>query len=697
MLNAVSVRTILRSVICAFALVIVVLLGLGAWRSWQGLLLANRIATVANASSLAFTAMHNLRTDRSTTVQALNAAAPMADDTKKRLQGLRDQELPALQSLMDLLPSIEFLDKDSLLPELQQMIATVKGLQDTASDDVQKPKESRKAGLGDDYMKQATALLVDLNKLSDRLGAAVKLQDAFIDQMLLVRQTAWMVRDTGGDAALITSNAAAGMAMPPNVQQKYDAAVAASQAAWSALEGIVFGSDLPPKLRAAIDDAKNVYFDPDFTAQRDRALATVLAGQKPEMTAEQWTVVSVAHLAKLQVVAEAGLEAARDRAAAYRSNAEINLITEIGFLVLAVLGAVASSTLISRRIVRPLGEIKDAMLRIAAGDLTAEASYPGRRDEIGALAGAFGTFKQNAADKARFELEQQERRAQADSRQQEIGGYITAFEGQVRDVLEAVSAASRQMLTTSDNMSKTAERSNHQVRSAASVSEEASTNVQAVAAASEELSASIGEIARQVTSAATIASRAVAETQATDRTVQSLAEIASRIGDVIKLISDIAGQTNLLALNATIEAARAGEAGKGFAVVASEVKSLANQTAKATEEIATQIAAVQGVTQEAVDAIKRIGGTIDDVSSIATSIASAVEEQGAATQEITRNTQMAAARTRDVSDNIAGVTAEADATGAAASGVKVAAETLGNQAERLRNEVQAFLVKMRAA
>ncbi|MBI3706983.1 MAG: methyl-accepting chemotaxis protein, partial [Proteobacteria bacterium] len=227
--------------------------------------------------------------------------------------------------------------------------------------------------------------------------------------------------------------------------------------------------------------------------------------------------------------------------------------------------------------------------------------------------------------------------------------------------------------------------------------EDASSNVQTVAAASEELSASIAEISRQVSHAAGIAVRAVEETKRTDSTVQGLAETAGKIGDVVKLINDIAGQTNLLALNATIEAARAGEAGKGFAVVASEVKSLANQTAKATEDISAQISAVQSVTKDAVDAIKRIGGTIGEVSTIATSIASAVEEQGAATQEITRSTQRAAGRTKDVSESIAGVTKGADATGAAAQGVKSAAETLGQQTERLGSQVNDFLGKIRAA
>jgi methyl-accepting chemotaxis protein len=267
----------------------------------------------------------------------------------------------------------------------------------------------------------------------------------------------------------------------------------------------------------------------------------------------------------------------------------------------------------------------------------------------------------------------------------------------MREALAALGGAAGQMRTTSDGLSATSTQTNGQVKTAAAASQEASSNVQTVAAASEELSASITEIGRQVAHAATIAGRAVDETRRTDSTVQGLAETAGRIGEVVKLISDIAGQTNLLALNATIEAARAGDAGKGFAVVASEVKSLANQTAKATEEISAQIAAVQKVSKDAMDAIQGIGSTIDEVSAVATSIASAVEQQGAATQEITRNTQGAARRTKDASDSIAGVTAGADATGAAAHNVKSAAETLGLRTEQLRGHVDAFLSTIRAA
>jgi methyl-accepting chemotaxis protein len=235
------------------------------------------------------------------------------------------------------------------------------------------------------------------------------------------------------------------------------------------------------------------------------------------------------------------------------------------------------------------------------------------------------------------------------------------------------------------------------VRMAAKASGEASNNVNNVAAASEELSTSITDIGRQVKHAATIASRAVDQARQTDGTVQGLVATASRIGEVVGLINDIASQTNLLALNATIEAARAGDAGRGFAVVASEVKSLATQTAKATEEISQQITAVQKVAGDAIDAIKGIGGIIGEVSEVATAIAAAVEQQGVATQEINRSTQQAARGTNEVSNNIAGVIAGADATGAASQNVKSASEALATQTRQLGDQVDAFLNNIRAA
>jgi methyl-accepting chemotaxis protein len=415
------------------------------------------------------------------------------------------------------------------------------------------------------------------------------------------------------------------------------------------------------------------------------------------MTANEWTPFTVGNLARLLTVAEGTLDAAKDHAVAQRDAAMRDLIVELMLLAAAITLAAGGMTAVTRRVINPLRAIQEAMLRVARGDLAAEAAFNDRTDEIGALAGALGTFKQNAVEKARIEDEQRDRHAQAAARQQATEGAIVAFESHMREGIEALAQAAGQMRETSEKMSATSAQTNTQAKTAAEASEEASVNVQTVAAASQELSASIADIGRQVVHATGIAGRAVEETRETDGTVRGLADTAERIGEVVKLINDIAGQTNLLALNATIEAARAGEAGKGFAVVASEVKSLANQTAKATEEISAQIAAVQKVAKDAMGAIKGIGSTISEVSAVATTIASAVEQQGAATQEITRNTQEAARRTKDASAGIAGVSAGADATGAAAQNVRSAAETLGVQTEQLRGQVHDFLAKIRAA
>ena len=268
---------------------------------------------------------------------------------------------------------------------------------------------------------------------------------------------------------------------------------------------------------------------------------------------------------------------------------------------------------------------------------------------------------------------------------------------QVKDVVGIVASAASELEATAQSMSATAEETSQQSAAVASASEQATNNVNSVASASEQLATSISEISRQVTHSTEIATRAVAEAEQTNETVKTLAEASQKIGAVVALINDIASQTNLLALNATIEAARAGEAGKGFAVVASEVKSLANQTAKATEEIAAQISTVQGVTDDAVRAIEGIGGTISQVSETATTIAAAVEEQGAATAEISRNVQEASAGTQEVTSNINGVAEAAGETGRSVSEVLESAGSLSKHAESLRGEVDAFLKNIGAA
>jgi methyl-accepting chemotaxis protein len=549
----------------------------------------------------------------------------------------------------------------------------------------------------DEYMTVSQKLLETLDGISSRMFAAVKFSDPVVDHLIAMKEVAWLVRNQGGEASLMISNSMVAGHAPPDAPAKYAGFIGGTTTAWQALQGMASGTPLPPRVREAITKANEVYFAADYIAMRDRLFAAVLAGKKPEMTAIEWGPYTVGHLASLLTVAEAALDAAKEHAVGLNGAAQRDLMVQLVLLLAAIAFAVGSMVALRRRVLVPLRAIKDAMLKVAGGNLDAEAPFSDRTDEIGALAGALATFKQNAVEKTRIEHEQQDRHGQATQRQRTIEASIVEFEGQIGEAIKALMDASGQMRRTSDEMSAISQQTNTQVGAAAQASEEASSNVQTVAAASEELSTSIADISRQVSHAADIAGRAVDETKQTDGTVRGLADSAERIGEVVKLINAIAGQTNLLALNATIEAARAGEAGKGFAVVASEVKSLANQTAKATEEISAQVAAVQQVSKDAMEAIKGIGSTIGEVSAVATSIASAVEEQGAATQEITRNTQGAARRTKDASDSIAGVTAGATATGSAAHNVKSSAETLGVRTEQLRGQVDDFLAKIRAA
>ncbi|HEX9461788.1 MAG TPA: methyl-accepting chemotaxis protein [Alphaproteobacteria bacterium] len=370
----------------------------------------------------------------------------------------------------------------------------------------------------------------------------------------------------------------------------------------------------------------------------------------------------------------------------------------IGVAAVGILGSLLLAVFVSTKFIRrPIGALTRVMKTLAGGDSTVAIPGTTRGDELGDMSRAVEVFKESMLKAAELDRVRRADEEAKVARSAAIATLTTEFGGEIDGVVRELADAATGMQTDAQAMSTTAEETNRQAVAVASASEEASTNVQTVASAAEELSASIAEISRQVTQSAQIASTAVDEAARTNASVEGLASAAQKIGDVVKLINDIAGQTNLLALNATIEAARAGEAGKGFAVVASEVKSLATQTAKATEDIAAQVTSIQAATGGAVQAIKEISGTIRQISEIATTIASAVEEQGAATKEIARNVQQASAGTNEVSANIAGVTQSAGETGQVASHVLAAAQSLSQQAESLNQRVNRFLTKIRAS
>src|SRR6267143_229490 len=365
----------------------------------------------------------------------------------------------------------------------------------------------------------------------------------------------------------------------------------------------------------------------------------------------------------------------------------------------AVLIGLLIAFFIARGIIGPLSGLTSAMKELAGGNFGVVLPGLDRKDEVGDMAQAVETFKVKAEEKARDEAEAKVEQDLVAARQRKADMIKLAddFEGAVGEIVETVSSASTELEASASTLTSTAERAQELTTMVAAASEEASTNVQSVASATEEMASSVNEISRQVQESARMANEAVDQARSTNDRVGELSKAAARIGDVVELINTIAGQTNLLALNATIEAARAGEAGRGFAVVASEVKALAEQTAKATGEIGQQISGIQAATQDSVNAIKEIGGTIEKLCEISSTIASAVEEQGAATQEISRNVQQAAHGTQQVSSNITDVQRGASETGSASSQVLSAAQSLSGGSNRLKLEVGKFLNSVRAA
>ncbi|MCP2080097.1 methyl-accepting chemotaxis protein [Methylorubrum sp. SL192] len=536
---------------------------------------------------------------------------------------------------------------------------------------------------------QGTVGLMKLGAISDRTGELLdttipSMNEANTINVLVTRGRLWQFRYA---AATTESVRAETLAKVEEFTRDRNAKIEAFNAFISTDEEKRLYSDLV---------AKNELLKPTWKSLRDMPFGSRDASilhLNGEMYGPYRAVADATRALvelKLSQGRNAGSEIRNEQSSAIRA-----MLVTLCIGVLLALGAMAYSFF---GVSRPITRMTERMRRLADGDAQAEVPYAQRHDEIGSMSSAVRVFRDNLLRSRALEEETVLARASAEEqRRAGMRQMADAFEQSVGGIVGAVSSSATELQATAKTMTGTAAETANQSVSVAAAAAQAATNVHTVAAAAEELGSSVQEIGRQVSGSSDLARVAVGEADQTLHLVQALSQASARIGDMIGLIANIASQTNLLALNATIEAARAGEAGRGFAVVATEVKELAAQTAKATDEIGTQIGQIQEVTGHAVAAIGSITTRIREISGVAASIAAAVEEQGAATQEIVRNVAQASAGTSEVTNNITAVAQASEGTGTAASQVLSAASELSRQSEHLGTEVTRFLATVRAA
>jgi methyl-accepting chemotaxis protein len=604
MLNRLSVNVLLKSTIGILAAGIIVFLAIGAWGSWKRLVEAKRLTYVAEASTQFFTALHNLRVDRSTTFRELRM--DKADGPSSLLHEVRDAEMPALKAGLIALKEAGLADGGNSVSQVGQAIEKLEKLQAESAAALSQPKASRPPDLAKEAFDHMDTMLTMLDKISSQLATAVKLQDSFVDQLMQIKQLAWVARNAAGDSSLLISNGMAGIPMPADALNKFVAAVSRTETAWDTLNDVASGMPLPDQFSAAVRKANEEFFAPDYGKLRMTTLKAVLAGQKIDTPVMEWTRMSVAKLGSLLNVADVALTVVRQHAAERRSTAEWNLGVYFVLLVLAGTLTTAMMLLITRRVTVPLRMVQDGMLKISNGNFNISLPRIDRQDEVGMIVAAVNAMVER----------------------------IRATIVEIKSSSREVTNASAEIATSTTDLSQRTEEQAASLEQTTASMEQISTTVRKNA-----------ENAQAATQSAT-ATSAVADRggEVAARAVKAMARIeesSRKISDIISVIDEIARQTNLLALNAAVEAARAGEAGRGFAVVASEVRSLAQRSSQAAKDIAqlittsgSQVQEGVGLVNEAGQALNEIVESIRTVAAVVSDIATASAEQATGLDEI---------------------------------------------------------------
>ncbi|MCQ4160663.1 methyl-accepting chemotaxis protein [Roseomonas sp. GC11] len=689
-----SIRTMLGLILVCMGGLLFALSALGVWGAWRDASSARRVSQMVTIGSHLFETVLNVRIERGSFLAGLNGEGPADANISGRVVQFRQA---AEASAAKALALMDEAGLPQMASRLRASKADMDALRQQADAAIRLPRSARSADLVANAPRISQSYMDVVLELDTAVLNSIRRQSAPVDALLALRNSAWTVRLSGGLMALrVEQTVVRGGTMDSaTVIQNVEDRGRAMQG-WSQIAAAMALPDLAPRVAGAIRAAQDAFPDA-FFRHIEELTQPLAAGQPVAMPLAEIQRRNTGMLNRAVDVARAAMAEGVSTAEEEASSKQAMLLLNASTLVFAILLLLGGFVIVMRGVTAPLTSMSAAMRRLADHDMSVSIPGLGRKDEIGGMAAAMGVFRENMEMADRLRAEQEAARAQRERRAESLTKLVNGFQERIGETVGILSAAATELEATARSMTSTAGETDRQAGAVADAAQEASGGVQTVAAAAEQLTASIGEINRQVGEATSVTNEAVQSAQRTDATVRALAEAAQRIGDVVQLISNIAGQTNLLALNATIEAARAGEAGKGFAVVASEVKNLAAQTAKATDEISGQIAQIQAATQEAVNAIQSIAATIGTVSSITANIAAAVEEQSTATVEIARTVQRTAQATSTVTQSIAAVSQGANETGGAAQEVLTAASDLSRQSERLKLEVDQFVGEVKAA
>ncbi|UVO40138.1 HAMP domain-containing protein [Bradyrhizobium arachidis] len=689
-----SVARILGAVVGSLGLILVVICAYALKLAVTRYSDSNRIVSLTIASRDLTNTLVIFRLERGDTLSYLASGAAAPDSV---MSSLAEQRATVQKNYAQALQSLASVDAPGLtekLDKLRGIWGQLEELRPRAITALKQEKGARDASLTPAWAKISDAFMDAIGDVTTHVDNAMTLIDPVVDRLLIAKQASWQARANAGQTILVQFSA-----------------ILANKT-WTAADGVAF-ADLRGRIQQSwlvVRDLSPAVASPELlqairTAEPEisgalsderNAIATkLLAGEPAGVVGIDYRDRQLVGANNVVIVTQTALANMIARAEDGASRARFSLIL-FGLLVPASLGLMIGGLMLMRnRVTRPLTAITGVMTRFADHDFASDVPGLDRNDEIGRMASALQVFKDAMIKAERLSGDQAAERADKEKRASALSGLVRQFESRIGQMVQTLSSASGELETTARSMSGTAAEAQAQAGSASTLADQVGGGVQTVAAAAEELNASIREINRQVEQASRATEHAVVTVRETDSTMRALADGADRIGEVIGLITSIAGQTNLLALNATIEAARAGESGRGFAVVASEVKNLASQTAKATEEISAQITEIQGATQKAVSAIDGIVKTIEEVSSINRVIAAAIEEQNKATAEIANTVQHTAEATSTVTRNIATVSSAANETGRAAAGVLKAAADLSSQSTSLTGEVDSFITRVR--